>query len=1285
MLRPERITSSDWQVGVERFRRELQLCAKLSHPNIVRLIDAGATATGDLYAIFDYVPGVTLEQLLAVEGKLGVRESIRLMGQVLDALSCAHTAGVVHRDLKPANIMVTDTGARRNAMVLDFGLGGFADDAAVWNLPRLTATREMLGTPCYAAPEQLRGEPPSTRSDLYAWGLIFLECLTGERAFGGESGLEVIRKQLDPEPVALPAWLRDQPLGDLLRTVTAKSAERRSLTADVILRELDAYDAEPLDPVPTTGAAALPDGERRQVTLVSCRLGVVPPAGTNVDVEEADRVLHAQHAFCAELAQRFGGEVASVQAERMLLVFGYPRAHEDDTRRAVQTAMRLMTQARSSGGGSGTADRFRIDLGIGIHTGLVIARGERRATRRKLHDLVGPTPQAADDLAQLAGPGRILISEDTRRLRRGGIPCERIGDHVLAGSSQPVAIFVITDPAVSSSVGHLDVDEAPLVGRDRQLRQILDHWDEVCAGRSGAVVIGGEAGIGKSRLLREFRRRVPPDAWYEIRCRAETQHSPLSPVIDMLSALIGTASVDAFLQHLGLASPRTVALLESLLSRPAPKHDAAPPLTPDRERELTLAALTTLFSALARPRPVVLSVEDSHWADPTTLDLVNTLVRDTGNHTTAAAGAPRLLVVLTARPEFTAARDLSVMVLPRLTDADVERMITTGLAKNVSLAETIVRRVTERAEGVPLFVEEVTRVLLGAGSPAAVDAADDPARSFEIPSLRELFVSRLDALSPAARHTAQMAAVLGREFDHALIRALAPSDAPSLDDALQELVRHGLLQHQGRPADRRYLFRHVLLRDATYEAMTKPVRVRLHAQVVEVLRRCFSDIERDRPEVLAQHCEAGGLPEAAIDYWHRGGQRAMRRGAYVEAIRHLEHGLRLLSSLPSGRSRARREIGLTESLGMAKLATEGYASTGVESQFRRALELCEELGGDVPFSTLYGMWAVHVTRSDRDATSTILPRLQALADRTRDPVALHTASCGAGIYDFQRGDLRRASAELESAMQWYDADAWRVFVGDHGYDGRLYSHGYLVWTLHLLGQPDRALRLRDEMLALAEATRQPYVIALAQSFAAALAHERREPAVARELTDRVIALATEEKLYFWLGIATCLRGWADVADGDPGAGAARIQGGLGILQSIGIRAIYAYYLSFMAEAHLATGAITDGLAVVDEALGLGDQLLDRFYEPELLRLKGELLRRGGDRAGAEQALTRSLELARARGATTLELRTALSLARMGSGATATTGRELIAALLATYPEGHDLPDVREAAAFLSER
>src|SRR5213080_62759 len=358
----------------ERFRREMRLSAGLSHPNIVRLFDSGETEDGRLFAVFEYVPGSTLKEVLAREGSLGWGETVHLMTQVLDALSCAHARGVIHRDLKPENIMVTKTGARRNALVLDFGLGSLSRDARDWTLPRLTATSELMGTPCYAAPEQLRGETTSPRSDLYSWALVFLECLTGDPAIAGGSVQEIILKQLAPDPVPIPACVRDRRLRRLLQTVTAKQAERRDVSIAALFQALGAIEPERL---PATPEERVPEGERRQLTVVSCGLTVTGTDAAPPDLEELDQLLHAQHALCARLAARSGGVAVAVGGGSVLLAFGYPQAREDDARRAARAALRIADEVERAQARRVAERGLRLEVRIGIHTGLVIAHEQR--------------------------------------------------------------------------------------------------------------------------------------------------------------------------------------------------------------------------------------------------------------------------------------------------------------------------------------------------------------------------------------------------------------------------------------------------------------------------------------------------------------------------------------------------------------------------------------------------------------------------------------------------------------------------------------------------------------------------------------------------------------------------------------------------------------------------------------------------------------------------------------------------------------------------------------------
>jgi TOMM system kinase/cyclase fusion protein len=1278
-------TPGDIENQRARFRREMRLCAGLSHPNIVRLIDSGEADDGMLYAILEHVPGTTLREVLAEERTLQVPETLHLMTQVLDALACAHALGVVHRDLKPDNIMVTRTGVRRNALVLDFGLGGFTQEAESWALPRLTQTHEMMGTPCYAAPEQLRGEAPTTRSDLYSWGLIFLECLTGELAVGGASGHDVIMRQLGPEPVQIPTWLRRQRLGRLLEIVTAKRVEKRDITIAGLLEGLGMTQASPVSPAPATPSEQRSEGERRQLTVVSCRLSVAPLEPRALDPEEVDETLHTQHALYAQLAARAGGRMAGVLADRVLLVFGYPRAREDDARRAVRTALQVATEAGRAGARLGGERGLRLEARIGVHTGIVVVRDVGRPAEEGPYDLVGLTPQVAARLDERAAPGEVLVSGDTYRLLRGELSAEEAGDLQTWGNVGSVTVFRVTGRGRRVGPETTLVRETPLVGRSHQLGQLLERWAHTQAGKGGAVMITGEPGIGKSRLVRELRSKVPDGSWLECRCVPENQNSPLRPIVDLLTSI--DRPIDAVLTRHGFDLAESLPLFASLLSIPLDDRYASLQLTPDRQKELTLEALVTLLVRMAADRPVVFALEDLHWADPTTLELATLLVREAQSAEVLETGGSCLCTIFTARPALTpmwSTEDVAHIPLSRLGREEVAEMVSAGLAGGAAVAQAVLDRIIRHADGVPLFVEEVTRMLLessAASEHGGQRAIDDV--GLEIPSsLRALLAARLDGLSPEARETVQLGAILGREFRYELLAGVSAKEESLLRADLRELSHAGLLFSRAGGRAGRYLFKHALIRDAAYDAMTRPTRQSMHARVAAVLQQRFADVERDQPETLAQHFERGGDLEAAITYWIRAGYRTVSRGAYVESIHHLQRGLEVLEGLPSRAHLREQELDLVQTLGMGLLATQGYASPAVEETFDRALRLCGELGAELPpLRVLSGLWGVQLTRSNREATAKLLPKFRQLAEGSTDSSVLLASHVTAGIRAFYTGDFAQAREEMVKGKEYYTTAGVRNFIKEFGYDGGIYTFGYLVWTLWMLGYPDQAIGVRDQMLALADAASNPYTQAVAWGFSANLAHDLGEAAAALEVTEKAIALATRQKLYFWLGPATCSHGWARVQHGDAEQGIGEIQQGLGLMQAIGVRTSYPYHLSFLVEAHLGKGAIDDGLAAADEGIGMCQTLLDCFYEPEFHRLRGELLRLRGEVVEAEQCFRRALEGARREGAKSLELRAATSLARLLRERTRIDeARALLAPVYEWFTEGFTSRDLRDAKA-----
>jgi TOMM system kinase/cyclase fusion protein len=1272
----------------ERFRREMRLSADLSHPNIVRLIDSGEGPDGLLYAVFEFVPGSTLKDVLAEEGKLPARDAIRLMTQVLDALACAHGCGVVHRDLKPANIMITKTGALRNAMVLDFGLGGILREVEDRSLPRLTATHELLGTPCYAAPEQLRGEEPSVRSDLYSWGLVLLECLTGELPVQGHSGQDVIMRQLGPDPIPIPTWLQSHRLGRMLAVVTAKQVEKRDVTIEGLLDVLGATAgteimAEPDRPLPRE----VTEGERRQLTVVSCGLTVDPADDSRgLGLEELDELLHALEAVVREAAGSAGGHVSSALGERLLMVFGHPQAREDDARRAVRAAFGIVAAVERARARLENEERVQVSVRLGVHTGVVIVRELRGRGDRTLTETLGRTPQMAIRLETSAGPGEVLASADTYRLVRGIVQGERLGTLRLSEHSAGTAYFRLrARPSAMQSPGI--VDATPLIGRRLEHAQLLDSWSETCGGRSRATLVTGEPGIGKSRLLRELRREVPLEAWLHGRCVPEHQSSPLRPVAELIATF--PQPVEELLQRLGFDLAQTVPLIDRLLERPPDERYPPLALSREREKELMLATLVSLVIRMAQEHPLALAIEDLQWADPTTIELAGLLVEEMRGARLMTDETPtRLCLIFTARPEFVApwsVEDVTLIQPSPLDREEIAAMISAVLTPDQRAPAHVLDLVARRSDGIPLFVEEVTRVIAEAGQlTPPIERVDPDAPGFDIPtSLRDLLAARLDPLSSSVRETAQIAAALGREFRYELLRSVISKDESRLREDLQELLQVGLVYARRAARVESYVFKHALVRDAAYESMTRPTRRRVHCLIAETLRERFPEIAQAQPEVLAQHYEKGEQPEAAAEHWHRAASRSVRLGAYVEATRQLERGLAILQAQPLSQPRLRKEIELLVTQGVFLAQTRGSAVDEVEATLARADSLSRRLGEDLPLQVVNGLMSMHVTRSDRKAVEQLLPQFQRMAEQQDDVLAHTSGHLLLGIEAFWRGDFASARLHVARTYAFTDSEEMRRYVRDYGHESTLYAHAYLMLSLWHLGYPDQAREILREMVARGEAASDPYSILIALGFGVALPLHRGETEAALAMIDRLTTIATEQKLFFWLAGAMCARGMALVHSGAAAAGVGLLRQGMDVYRGIGVMASYSYYLSEIVAGHLAAGQLDEGLALADEGLDLCDRLLARFHRPELLRLRGEILLARGDVEAGEGSMRRAVEAARAQQGRAYELRAAMSLARLLDGTgRRSEGHDLLAGVYRWFAEGLETRDLFQARALL---
>lgn len=1315
-----------------RFEREMKLCGQLHHPNIVQLIDSGRTEEGLLYTVFAFAPGDNLADVLAREGALSAAETQHLMLQVLDALACAHSQGVIHRDLKPRNIMVVPTGARRNAVVLDFGIGALDKGLASPELTRLTGTHEIVGTPGYAAPEQLRGQDPSPRSDLFSWGLILIECLTGERVYRGSSSPEILYAQLNAEPVPVPPMLERHPLRDILRQVLPKDLAVRRVAARPLFAALEACDLRAGHTLPrppgrvmftfpavtdNLSSASWPDetlhwsqgspalaadtpgaaleGERRQITALCCTLDLAMTGSRTLDIEELDELLHVQLARCAELAQRHHGHIAAALGDQVLVYFGYPQAEEDDGPRAARVALALMAAVQRDSERLRTTRGVSLTMRIGIHTGVVVV--QERHGIMSAGFVMGVTPVIAMRLSREAGPGAIAVTAETQRLLRGGFELDTEDTRAIEGFTEPMRLFRLhRERGAGRATPPSLQDSTPLVGRAQEMAILLERWSRACRGAGQCSLITGDPGIGKSRLGRELRLRVAdePHTFLEARCAPDTRNTVLHPVVEMLNRALKldleptpaarVARLEDRLAAHGFALPEAMPLFLPLLSLP-PGAYPAPDISPQRHKERTLNAVLSLLFAMADEQPLLILVEDLHWADATTLELLAQLVHD-------ALSAP-MCVLLTARSEFTPSFPTAGMLqlhLSRLERPEVEAMVK-EMGGNKTLPPAVLEQVTSRADGVPLFVEELVHMMVESG--VLIEHEDRyelarPLSDAEIPgTLRDLLMARLDRLG-RAKETAQRAAALGREFGLALLAAVSPLDAESLQEDLDQLRDSGLIHRNRRLKDPSYAFKHALIRDAAYESLPKASRKKVHALIARTLEEQFPETAASRPDLLAHHHAAADQRALGIPYAHKAAMDALGRSSCVEAIEQARTALDWLDAVDDPRQRAEQELALHGVLIPALMTTQGYAAPAVGTANARARQLCEKLGASAQlFPVIWGLGAYYAVRADLPNASELGDSALEVARDQGDPAFELPARLLSGGTQLWLGNLEAARAHLIEGIRAHDPEAHAGMASVYSYDPGIASRSYLSLTLWFLGQPERAVAMAREAADLAAALDHGHTTIHTLVRATQLNLLRRDARTALGQAERIMAMADEHGFALWQAMGAILRGWARCELGDAELGIADMRAGIQEWADTGADVHRAWFATVLADACRRQGRIEDGLAVIAETHEITERTRDCLYEAESHRVHGELLLLGDAHPAreddAEACFARALSTARAQQARALELRAATSVARLWQRrGDADQARRVLREVCDAFDRELDTPDLGEARALL---
>jgi TOMM system kinase/cyclase fusion protein len=1319
MRQPDHGSADEIDRRARRFQREMALCAQLHHPNIVQLVDAGRTEAGLLYGIFSFQPGETLADVLSGEGTLDLIETRHLMLQVLDALACAHAQGVIHRDLKPRNIMVNATGARRNAVVLDFGIGALATGNRDEDRTRLTRTDEVLGTPGYAAPEQLRGLEPSPRSDVFSWGLIFVECLTGKRVYTGSSTPEIIYAQLSAGDVPIPPMLEHHPLGELLHRALHKDVAAREVTARDLIVALEAANLRALEARPllhgglpslldrraaqqgntvtlrsTDGisdtAAAQPrimiEGERRQLTALCCALEVHATGGRSLDDEDIEELLRFQLVTCAQIAQRHHGHVAAALGDQILVYFGFPYAAEGDAQRAARAALAMMAAVQGEHERLAAQRGLALDARIGIHTGLVSARDPGGGISAGL--VVGATSSVAARASRAAPPGLIAVTPEAQRVLRASF--ELAAAHVMDGSAGPVPLYRLGRqrrehlPTPTS-----ESPKSPLVGREQEMELLLDRWHRVRRGTGQSILVTGEPGIGKSRLGSELRARLAGEAhaFLEGRCSPDAQNHVLHAIADLLGRALGLdpqsapdgrlAPLEVALAAQGFVLTEVMPLFLPLFDLPMTRPYAPLDLSPQRQKELTLEAILSLLFAMAEKQPILVMIEDLHWADATTLELLGKLI--------AEAPSAAVCLLLTARTEFAPpfpAADLLQLQLGRLEPQQVEILVQRLVSKK--LPADVLAQVAGRTDGVPLFVEELVRMMVESG--ALVEREDRyelvrPLSAAGIPgTLRNLLTARLDRLAQA-KETAQIAAALGREFSGEVLAAVSPHGPAAVQEALERLIGAGIVYRKRRGRDVGYVFKHALIRDAAYESLPRATRIKVHALIARTLEDRFPALVESRPDLLAHHHAAAEQKHRAIAYAQRAGMRALQRSANAEAVGHVREALGWLDGVRDARARAEAELALNGVITPALMATNGYAAQEVEASARRSLEIIDSIGESPhTFSTLWNLCMYHHVRAEHEQAFARMRQCLSMAEQAQDIARQVAILPLLGESLMLQGKLEEARARLEAALALYDPALCKEHVFTLGQDARVYAHSVLGLTLCALGYPDQAREHGKSAVAWARELEHANSMGLALTYLGGVWQYRREPEPAREMCDALVALAERHGLPQWAALSGLLRGWVDRKPDD----AAQI---LDSFRAMGVGQSLSYWASTIAESEAALGRLDAAVQRLDWCLHKANDVHEMNYTAELYRLKGTYLlqREPNDRNAAEDCFGQAIAVARQQKARLYELRATMALCRnrMQQGDHAGSSA-LLGPIHGWFTEGHDMRELEEARSLVTE-
>jgi class 3 adenylate cyclase/predicted ATPase len=1112
-------------------------------------------------------------------------------------------------------------------------------------------------------------------------------CLTGWLRSLGLQQYEAVFRENAIDQTVLPD-LTDQ---DLEKLGVLLGHRRKLLRAIASLENTERassaiHTSAPPPATPISQDAA----ERRQITVMFSDLVGSTALSTRMDPEDLHEVISAYQKCVAEAVRRFGGFVAKYLGDGVLIYFGYPEAHEDDAERAVRAGLDVVAAVRN------LTTRAALQTRVGIATGLVVVGDLVGSGEAQERGIVGETPNLAARLQGIAEPNTVVIADGTRKLLGTLFELEDLVPRDLKGIAGPARAWTVLRPSsVESRFEALHAaDLTALVGREEEIELLLRRWSRAKTGEGQVVLLSGEAGIGKSRLTATLMERLATEPHTLLRYFCSPQHtdSGLYPIIGQMERAAGLAhddtpearldKLDALLAQTSTTT-QDAALFAEMLLLPNDGRYPALALSPVQRRQRTLDALAARVEALARQNPLLMVFEDVHWSDPTSLELFGRMVD--------RIRTLRVLLLVTFRPDFEppwiGRAHVTALTINRLTEREISAMID-RVVGNKLLPASVRQDIVERTDGVPLFVEEMTKAVLETGSKSAAEqtAATVPSSALAVPaSLHASLMARLDRLGPA-KEVAQIGSAIGREFSHTLLAAVVRKPEAELQSALDRLIQAGLLFRQGVPPHASYLFKHALVQDAAYGTLLRSRRQHLHGEIASTLEEAFPEIVEMQPEILARHCAEAEFHEKAQKYWRTAGEQAVRRASNREAIEHFRQALALNEKLPLDIERSRAELAILSQLGPALMSVHGWSAPEVGVVFERAEDLARQLESSVDLAPpLAGLWLFHTARGQFSRANEITNELFNVA-RTLDDrdILLQAHHCAWPIRWF-RGEIRDAKVHADAGLNLYDeirhARHRFLYLGHDPAVCALSITSVLQW---LLGYPTQGVHLERDAIDLARRLQHVPSVAHALWFNCQGQVARNDAAAAMNTATELLTLSEEHGLSQTRATALVYLGWAIGQTKDVAQGVQYLEEGLAAFDQLGLRSNLCLAICLLAETYFTGGRYDSALEQVNRAIATSSEIGDRWCLPLIHMTHARLLQQTNHNAdAAEASLRRALEVAEPQCAKGWGLRAATSLARLWRDqGKRDEARNLLAPIYGWFTEGFDTRDLKEAKALL---